>query len=120
MKYIIDENLPPELAIMFRNYDLVAFHINEMKAHSKHRVTDDQIRRVSLRNGSVIVTRDDDFVKSFVSRKVPEKLIYLYGFDRKETLMVRIEEVVSQLEKWIANHDFVEINPKEVRFPFSN
>ena len=86
MKFIIDENLSPVVSAIFRSHSLNAFHVNEMKSKKKQRVIDDQLRRLTIQKGYVIVTKDDDFVKSYVSRKVPDKLdelLKLKGVGRK-------------------------------------
>ena len=119
MKFIIDENLTPEIAVLFREYGLNAYHVNEMKSHNKQRVIDDQLRRLSIQKGYVIVTKDDDFVSSFVSRKVPEKMVFIFGLDKKGSLLSRMKEVILQLSSLIETHDFIEINEQEIRFPLS-
>jgi len=120
MRFIIDENLPPHLAEVFREASLSASHINEMKSHPKQRVVDDQLRRLSIQKGYIIVTRDDDFVKSFVSRKVPEKVVFIHGLNEREPLLSRMKAVAPQLESLLKDHDFIEINDHEIRFPFSS
>lgn len=120
MKFIIDENLSPELTGVFREEGLAAYHINEMKSHKKQRVIDDQLRRLSIQKGYVIVTKDDDFVKSYVSRKVPEKLMFIYGLETKESLLSRMKEVIPQVSLLFEIHDFIEVRSNEIRFPFSD
>ena len=120
MKFIVDENLPPALAEILRTHSLNAVHVNEMKTRKKQRVIDDQLRRLAIQKSYVIITKDDDFVKSYVSRKVPEKLVYIYGLDEKEPLLSRIKEVAPQLSSLLASHDFIEINDHEIRVPFSD
>lgn len=119
MKFIIDENLTPELADLFRDQHLNAYHVNELKANQKQLVIDDQLRRLAIQKGYVIVTKDDDFVKSYVSRKVPDKMVYIHGLDKKESLLSRMKEVIPQIESLLETHDFLEVNEKEIRFPFS-
>lgn len=120
MKFIIDENLSPVVSAIFRSHSLNAFHVNEMKSKKKQRVIDDQLRRLTIQKGYVIVTKDDDFVKSYVSRKVPDKLVYIYGLNEKETLLSRMNEVAPQLISLLETNDFIEVNPNEIRFPFSD
>ncbi|WP_425391351.1 DUF5615 family PIN-like protein [Ekhidna sp.] len=120
MKFIIDENISPQVAIIFRSCGLQAFHINEMKSHKNQRVVDDQLRRLAIQKGYVNVTKDDDFVKSYVSRKVPEQMIFIYGINEKEPLLTRMEEVAPQLSTLLESHDFIEVNDREIRFPFSD
>lgn len=119
MKFIIDENLTPDLAQLFRSMGLDAHHVNEIKAHKKQRVKDDQLRRLALRKGYILITMDDDFVKSFVDRKVPEKLVYVFGLGTKEALLSRFKTVLKELPTLLQTHEFIEINRETVRFPFS-
>lgn len=118
--YIIDENLSPELGEMFREKGLKAYHINEMKSTKKQRILDDQIRRLAIQKGCVIVTKDDDFVKSYVSRKVPEKMIFIHGLDNKAHLLSRIKEILDEIPMLLRENDFIEINPIEIKLPFSS
>ena len=69
MKFIIDENLSPELANLFRDSGLDTYHVNELKVNQKQRVIDDQLRRLTVKKGYVIVTKDDDFVKKSCKQK---------------------------------------------------
>ncbi|MEQ8906536.1 DUF5615 family PIN-like protein [Ekhidna sp.] len=120
MKFIIDENLPPDLAIAFRNAGLNGYHVNEIKARQKHRVKDDQLRRLTIQKGYVIVTKDDDFVKSYVSRKVPDRMIFVYGLEKKESLLARMKEVIPKISSMLETYDFIEINETGIRFPFAS
>lgn len=119
LKFIIDENITPEVIPLFKQAGLDAHHVNEMKSHHKQRITDDQLRGLTLRKGYVIVTQDDDFVKSYVDREVPEKLIFMYDLNHKESLLSRIKEVIPEISTLLVEHNFIEINPTEIRFPFS-
>jgi len=118
MKFIIDENLSPELVPIFREAGLNAWHINEFKSNPKQRIIDDQLRKLSIRKGYIIVTKDDDFVRSFVHRKVPERMIYIHGLETKKVLLARLKEVIIDLSKYCLKCDFIEVNEKELRFPF--
>ena len=119
LTYIIDENLTPDLVELFRVSGLHAAHVNELKTHQKQRVVDDQLRRLAIQRGYVIVTKDDDFVKSYVNREVPERMVYVYGLNDKEVLLSRMKEVIPQLESLMEKHSFIEVNKSAIRFPFS-
>ena len=120
LTFIIDENITPDAVNIFKEAGLIAYHVNELKKHSKQRIVDDQLRRLNLQKRYVLVTKDDDFVHSFVNRKVPDKLIFLYGMDSKATLIKRLTPLVAEIADLISQHDFIEINPGEVKFPFSD
>ncbi len=120
MRFIIDENLPPDLVVIFRSENLEAYHVNEMKGHQKQRIIDDQLRRLSIQKGYIIVTKDDDFVKSYVDRKVPNKLIFIHGLENKESLLTRLKEVIPEIKSLIVLHDFIEIGANSVKLPFAD
>lgn len=117
--FIIDENLSPEVAEVFREQGLNAYHVNQLKSHSKQRVIDDQLRSLSIQKGYVIITKDDDFVHSYVNRKVPEKLVFVYGLEKKESLIARLQALAIRLPDLLVSHDFIEITQDKVNFPFS-
>lgn len=119
MNYLIDENITPELCTIFEKNDLIAHHINSFKSNKNHRIIDDQIRRLSLKKGYVVVTKDDDFVKSYVDRKVPEKMVYLYDLSDKRLMLERFEATILLINRLIISHDFIEVNRTELRLPFS-
>lgn len=120
VKFIIDENITPELCSIFRAAALLAHHVNALKSHSKQQIKDDQIRHLSLFKGYIVVTKDDDFVKSFVSRKVPEKVVFLHGLDKKKDLLSCMQAHVASLPSLLKQHDFIEVNASGIRLPFSN
>lgn len=117
--YIIDENITPDAVAIFLAAGMQACHINQLKSHTKQRIIDDQLRRLSIRKGYIIVTKDDDFVKSFVDRKVPEKMIFIYGLNSKKSLLSHLKEVIPQFHFLLETHDFIEVNGHELKFPFS-
>ncbi len=118
MKFIIDENISPDVLPLFLNAGITAIHVNQLKKEKGVSIKDHQLRRLAIHQHWVIVTKDDDFVKSFVSRKVPEKLVFLVGLDEKTQLLVRIEEIIPQLQDLLTRYDFIEVNQSEMKFPF--
>ncbi|MEM6642941.1 MAG: DUF5615 family PIN-like protein [Bacteroidota bacterium] len=117
MKFLIDENISPEVAKVLRGEQLTAYHINTLKSRPKQRVIDDQLRRLSIQKNYIVVTKDDDFVKSYVSRKVPEKMLFVYGIDDKKALIERFKRIAPDLSALFIEYDFVELTCDEVRFP---
>ena len=120
MVFIVDENISPEAVPILTKTGLVAYHVNHLKASPSQRIVDDQLRRLTIRKGAIIITKDDDFVKSFVDRKVPEKMVYLYGSQSKSQDLDQIRSVAPQLLHFLMKHDFIEVRPDEIRFPFSD
>ena len=67
----------------------------------------------------VLVTKDDDFVKSWVDRKVPEKIIFIYdNFPNLSEMLDAYEKQIPLLESMVTKHDFIEFSNKGIRTPF--
>ena len=114
--FLVDENLPPDLSTELRAVGLNAYHVNEARKKYQ-RVTDDMIRRYALRNATVVITADDDFVKSYFDRGVPEKLVFIFNLKKKHdivsTFQVHLHSMISLLE----TEDLLEMDMTGVRPP---
>jgi predicted nuclease of predicted toxin-antitoxin system len=60
VKLLVDENLPPALAVALRNAGYDASHVLEL---SPHLPSDEAIWALACDLGAVILTKDIDFVK---------------------------------------------------------
>ncbi|MEM9324667.1 MAG: DUF5615 family PIN-like protein [Bacteroidota bacterium] len=107
--FLIDENLPPDLSFQLRKSGLKAFHINEARSGNQ-RVTDDMIRRFTLHNRTVVVSGDDDFVKSYFDRHVPEKLVYVFDLQAKKLLLQVFEAHIQGIIHLLDSNDLIQIN----------
>jgi predicted nuclease of predicted toxin-antitoxin system len=114
---IVDEKLPLELVDYFGEY-LPTSHVNNLKRHSKQKISDDQLRSLSLKRKCIIITKDDDFVRSWVSRKVPEKVVFVHYDGRKSPLLSLLKEYCEIISALVDSHDFIEVSDKGLRLPF--
>lgn len=114
---VIDENLPGALASLFEG-SISSRHVNDLKKHGQQRVTDDQLRKLSLDQSIILITKDDDFVRSWVSRKVPPKVIFVYFEGKKEALLALLETYAELIMTLIEEYDFIEVSEKGLRLPF--
>lgn len=119
MKFLIDENITPAVVAIFTRNGLHAHHINQFKSTKTQRIHDDQLRRLSLYREYVIVTRDDDFVSSYVSRKVPDQMIFIYNLDKKDILLDTFSRHIDKIPGLVRQYDFLEINDQGIRMPFA-
>ena len=116
MKFLVDENLPPSLVEVFRQSGVTCKHINSFK--SPEPISDNAIRKFSLHYDWIVVSRDDDFVKSFVNRKVPDQLVFVYGIDSKRELLDSFEKLLPELLLALKHYDLIEINPQGLKTHF--
>lgn len=117
--FIIDENLPPSLAVALREKGFQAVHINETRKDHQVNIPDQAIKRYTIHHPCVVVTADDDFVQSHVNQLVPDKLIFVFGIDGKELLVKTFEKVIKKALSLLSAHDLVEIGPEGVRAPLA-
>jgi predicted nuclease of predicted toxin-antitoxin system len=116
--FLYDENLSPRL-VQQHQPSRGAIHINQLKPSKSAVIKDDLIRKLSLNETFVLVTKDDDFVKSWVSRRVPEKLIFIYDdFQNLQTLINSYKKHIPLLEILTIEYDFIEFSNKGIRMPF--
>lgn len=75
MKFLIDAQLPRRLALRLRDAGHDAVHTLDLP--DANRTTDSAILVVAAREQRVVVTKDADFVNSFLLSRQPEKLLLI-------------------------------------------
>lgn len=115
MKFIVDAHLPRRLARLLQQAGHDAIHTLDLSLGN--RTPDSVINLVSAQEQRVVVTKDSDFVDSFLLRQEPPKLLLVAtGNIRNADLLAifraNLEKIVEGFE-WV---DFIEINRTEVIF----
>lgn len=75
MKFLVDAQLPRRLAHRLRDAGHDALHTLDMP--DKNRTADDEINELSVRDRRVLITKDTDFVDSFLLLQRPRKLLLI-------------------------------------------
>ena len=116
MKFLVDENLPPVLALWIRDQGYEALHVNDFGADLP--VSDQAIRQLALHKNWIVITGDDDFVESYVSRKVPEKLVYVFNIKGKDKVMEAFSANWEVILGNLRSGELIEVNPEGVKLHF--
>ena len=74
MRFLLDAQLPPSLAIHFREQGLDAMALREVGLRD---AADHEIWDWALAHQAVIVTKDDDFIKLLLARGAPPQVMWL-------------------------------------------
>ena len=75
MKFLVDAQLPYGIALFLRDKGFDALHTNDLP--DKERTKDSQIRSIAMAESRIVITKDYDFVDSFILKKMPEKLLII-------------------------------------------
>ena len=114
MKFIVDAQLPYGIALFLREKGFDAIHTNDLpdKEHTK----DSQIRRIATTENRIVITKDSDFIDSYILRRIPEKLLIVTTgniknkqlFDiwrRNWKLIIHLLDTCNLVE--LSNHDVI-------------
>jgi predicted nuclease of predicted toxin-antitoxin system len=109
MKFLIDAQLPRRLAHQLSSAGYDAIHTLDLP--NGNRTSDADIIGIADQEGRIVVTKDDDFVNSFLVRHQPQKLLLIStGNIRNAELDALLSANFATIESLFADHDFIEIN----------
>ena len=83
MKFLIDAQLPRRLAHQLEAAGFETTHTLDLR--QRNRTTDQSLITLSLKEQCVILTKDSDFVESFLLKREPWKLL-LFRRETSETM----------------------------------
>ena len=109
MKFVVDAQLPRRLARELAAAGHDAVHTLDFPA--ANRTPDKEIAALAIRENRIVVTKDNDFVASFLFLGVPPKLLLIStGNISNDQLSKLLESNLATLENAFSKHDFVELS----------
>jgi len=109
MKFLIDAQLPRRLAAELKQAGFEATHTLELP--DGNRTTDQGLIELSIANQLVLVTKDSDFVQSFLLKRQPWKLLLVStGNISNDELMKLFQMNIGQIARSLTAFDFIELN----------
>jgi predicted nuclease of predicted toxin-antitoxin system len=115
MKFLIDAQLPRRLAVRLSQAGIDAIHTLDLP--DGNRTTDRRINELSIKERYVVVTKDSDFVETFLLHGEPAKLLLVstgnIGNDELEALFI---SSLARLAENFESFDFIELNRTSVIF----
>lgn len=110
LRILVDAQLPRQLA------RFLAFHAGFDSRHTldlpaANRTQDGNISRVSMEEKRVVITKDADFVNSFLLQGQPYKLLLVStGNISTPDLLELFRQFLPQLTKVLTHHSYVELS----------
>ncbi len=115
MKFLFDAHLPRRLARRLREAGHEALHTLDLPLGN--RTTDAFINEFSTREQYVVVTKDSDFVNSFLLRREPYKLLLVSTGNIRNTELETIFLMnLGRIAEAFRSFDYIEIDRKTVIF----
>ena len=113
MKFIGDAQLPRRLARELAASGHDAVHTLDLPA--ANRTQDKEIVALAMRENRVVVTKDNDFVTSFLLRGTPPKLLLIStGNISNDQLSRLLASNLTALENAFSKYDFVELSASAI------
>ena len=107
MKFLVDAQLPVRLADWLRETGHDAQHTFDLP--SGNRTPDSEIVAVAMREERVVVTKDSDFVQSFVLTGEPALLLISTGNIANSDLETLLRQQLAAIAQAFGEHRFVEL-----------
>jgi len=110
LRVLVDAQLPKRLA------HFLAFHASYNCLHTldlpaANRTQDGSITRLSMEEKRIVITKDADFVNSFLLHGQPYKLLLVStGNISTDDLLELFRQFLPQLTKLLAHHSYVELS----------
>jgi predicted nuclease of predicted toxin-antitoxin system len=114
MRFLIDEQLPVLLAEVLVSKGYEAIHVSSLG--SVEHVSDSMIIQRSLDEDYVVITKDVDFLNSFLIKNQPKKLVYVVtGNIKNRDLLNLFRQLCHKLVEQLTIYSVVEVNRTAMR-----
>ena len=109
MKFIVDAQLPKSLSNFLDSLGHDSIHTIDFPRHNKTK--DSEIIAISEKENRIIITKDNDFLESFLLSGRPKKLIMINtGNIRNIELLSIFKNNIDIISKSIEENSLIEIN----------
>ena len=113
MKFLVDAQLPVRLAIFLQTRGYDTLHTKDLP--QQNATSDTQINEISIEQERVVITKDSDFVDSFLTIQKPTKLLLITTGNIKNSELEQIfVKNLSTLVDLLQHHDYIEMNRNEI------
>lgn len=117
MRFLVDEQLPFLLADWLRSKGYEADHVSSL--FSGNRIPDGYICERSMLEQRIVVTKDSDFLDTFIVKQQPHKLVYLTAGNLKNRQLLDLFRANwSVLCDLLATAHVIELNQQTMKVWF--
>lgn len=113
MKFIVDAQLPKSLSDFLNNSGFDSIHTLDLP--DKNKSKDNQIVKISIEQKRIVITKDTDFLESYILNSLPPKLIIVKtGNIENKSLLNIFEKNINVIIDLISKNNLVEISKTDI------
>lgn len=108
MKYIIDAQISFRVSKFLKGKGFDVIHTLDLK--DKDSTSDNEIRRISKIENRIVISKDSDFLDSYLIKKTPNKLLLITtgNIDNKNLLLL-FENNFKLIDELFEEHSLIEL-----------
>jgi len=109
MKFLVDAQLPKTLSDFLKKKGHDSVHTLELPG--KNKTPDSEIIRIAIREGRVLISKDNDFLNSYIINKEPTKLVFVStGNITNDALLKLFDLNIDKLTDFLIDYNLVEVD----------
>ncbi len=113
LRFIVDAQLPQKLAVFLKAHGFDSIHTLDLPDQNK--TTDKYIAELACNENRVLITKDDDFLQSFLISGKPQKLILLKTGNISNNDLIEIFKMgITAITTLMQRHFLIEITQHEI------
>ncbi len=113
VRFIVDAQLPKKLSDFFITQGFDSIHTLDLP--DKNATTDKYIITLAENENRILITKDDDFLRSFMISKKPEKLVLVKTGNIRNTDLIELFETgLSSIVSLLRECSLIEITQNEI------
>lgn len=112
-RFIVDAQLPVTIAnfLKYKGHD--AIHTSELP--NGNATTDTEIKKITINENRILITKDDDFLQSYLLFKAPPKLLLIRtGNISNKDLHLIFHNGITVICRLFTKHSLIEITRGEI------
>ena len=113
MKFIVDAQLPKSLSVFLKQKGFDSIHTLELP--NKNKTKDNEIISFAVKENRIVVSKDSDFLDSFLLKSKPHKLILIKTGNITNSELIRIfDNGFEIILEMITRSNLIEIGRNEI------
>ncbi|MEP6793280.1 MAG: DUF5615 family PIN-like protein [Saprospiraceae bacterium] len=113
MRFLVDAQLPRALSLLLSNFGFDSLHTLDLP--QKNFSSDEVISGLTISENRILITKDTDFLDSFLLKAIPQKLkIIRTGNINNKALLLIFKNNIHHLKKLLDEGNLIEITTDNI------